>query len=197
MSSTNFIFFFRLTYPQRRTHHQEVMAVQARATLAAGLEGRLIDAGRLLLVRTLGEGGYGVVYLAVEQQGNSVLSSLLAKPKEYAVKVLPKLDSSTLVGECQAREIATHKDMSHHPGVVTLHDVIEDDEFIFLVLDYCPGGDLYSAIIERQVFHEKDALLKSVFLQIVDAVKACHDNGIYHRDVKPDNVFVSADGSKA
>ncbi|KAI0088818.1 kinase-like domain-containing protein, partial [Irpex rosettiformis] len=158
--------------------------------------GQTIDAGRLLLVRLLGEGGYGVVYLAVEQQGNSYLPSFLASPKQYAVKVLPKIDSSTVEGECQSREIVAHKIVSDHPGIVTLHDIIEDEQFIFLVLDYCPGGDLFSAIIERQVYQGKDALLKSVFLQIVDAVKSCHDQGIYHRDLKPDNIFVSADSSK-
>jgi serine/threonine protein kinase len=163
---------------------------------ASGLEGQTIDAGRLLLVRILGEGAYGVVYLAVEQHQSSSASSSHVHPKEYAVKVLAKVDSSTPVGQCQSREIVAHKIVSDHPSVLTLHDVLEDDQFIFLVLDYCPGGDLYSAIVDRQAYYEKDALVKSVFVQILDAVKSCHDLGIYHRDIKPDNVFVSQDSSK-
>ncbi|KAI0694226.1 kinase-like domain-containing protein [Cytidiella melzeri] len=173
------------------------MALQSSTPSASGLEGQTIDAGRLQLVRVLGEGAYGVVYLAIEQQEISASSSVGTIPKEYAVKVLPKVDSLSPVGQCQSREIVAHKIVCDHPGVLTLHDVIEDDRFIFFVLDYCPGGDLYGMIVTRQAFHENDALLKSVFVQILDALQSCHNKGIYHRDLKPDNVFVSADDSKA
>ncbi|THH01300.1 hypothetical protein EW026_g1369 [Hermanssonia centrifuga] len=156
--------------------------------------GETIDAGRLKLVKVLGEGAYGVVYKAVEQP--CVSSSSTSSPKEFAVKVLRKADGSTPEGQCQSREIVTHKIASEHPSVLTLHNVLEDDSFIYLVLDYCPGGDLYSAIVERSSYCKNDALIKSVFIQILDAVQSCHDKGIYHRDLKPDNVFVSDDDSK-
>ena len=84
------------------------MTTQSSASSASGLEGQTIDAGRLLLVRVLGEGAYGVVYLAVEQQSTAGSSSSV-DPTEYAVKVMPKFGMSTPEGECQSREIVAHK----------------------------------------------------------------------------------------
>ncbi|KAJ3558251.1 hypothetical protein NM688_g1030 [Phlebia brevispora] len=156
--------------------------------------GETIDAGRLQLVEALGEGAYGVVFRAVEQLGAT--TSLFKSPKEYAVKVLHKAHGATSEGRCQSREIVLHKIASEHPNVLTLHQVIEDDWFIYLVLDYCPGGDLFGAVLERRMYCQNDALIKSVFVQILDAVQSCHEKGIYHRDLKPENVFVSKDGSK-
>lgn len=158
------------------------------------LAGQAIDAGRLRLEKVLGEGAYGVVYRAVEQ--HSVGSSSKQAPTQYAVKVLVKADGSSAEGKLQSREIVAHKITSEHPNVLTLHDVLEDDHFMYLVLDYCPGGDLYSAIVERRSFCQNDALVKSVFVQILDAVQSCHEKGIYHRDLKPDNIFVNGDDSK-
>lgn len=171
------------------------MTFQSSAPSASGLVGQTIDAGRLKLVKVLGEGAYGVVYHAVEQHEGAGGSSSKTSSQEFAVKVLTKVDSQSPVGQCQSREIVAHKIASDHPGIITLHDVVEDDWFIFLVLDYCPGGDLNNAVVERQVFCQNDALIKSVFVQILDAVQSIHDKGIYHRDLKPDNIFVSEDCS--
>lgn len=173
------------------------MSAQSNTSLASDLLGHTIDAGRLKLVETLGEGAYGVVYRAVEQHTAASSSSSKKKaPNQYAVKVLLKADGASIEGECQSREIVTHKIASEHPNVLTLHDVLEEGRFIFLVLDFCAGGDMYGAVVERHAYCEDDALVKSVFVQILDAVQSCHDQGIYHRDIKPDNIFVNADDSK-
>ena len=158
--------------------------------------GRTLDAGRLELVEVIGEGAYGVVYLAVERQGDAPSSGTPSHPKQYAVKVLQKAADWTVMGQCQSREIVAHKIASSHPNVLTLHGVFEDKTALYFVLDYCSGGDLYSAIVEKHVFARNDALIKNVFVQILDAVQSCHDQGIYHRDLKPDNIFLSADGTQ-
>ena len=166
------------------------MFTSSSSLSAAGLLNFSLDAGRLQFVELLGKGSYGVVYRAVEQRG------FFRAAKEYAVKVMDKADDSTIEGRCQSREIVAHKIVTGHPSVLTLHDVLEDDKFIYLVLDYCPGGDMYDAIARRNLYHQNDALVKRAFVSLIDAVQWCHDKGIYHRDLKPDNVFISSDGSK-
>ncbi|OBZ70469.1 Negative regulator of sexual conjugation and meiosis [Grifola frondosa] len=142
----------------------------------------------LRLRKVLGQGAYGVVYLAED-----ISSSSRKEPSHYAVKCLLKHPAGSEYARQQAREIAYHLALSHHPNVVTLHCVIEEEFYTFLVMDYCPGGDLFNTIIERAHFVDNDAAVKNMFLQLLDAVQTAHDLNIYHRDLKPENILCSAD----
>ncbi|THH32551.1 hypothetical protein EUX98_g1635 [Antrodiella citrinella] len=155
--------------------------------------GQVID-GRLQLLEVIGEGAHGVVYRAVEVPPAG--SSPSPNPTVYAVKVQYRGGRSTRKGQAQAREIVTHMIASDHPNVLTLHGVIEDDQFVFLVTDYCPGGDLFTVMIEQKKYARDDYIAKKIFLQILDAVESCHAKGIYHRDLKPDNIFLNADATE-
>ncbi|KAG9582548.1 Pkinase-domain-containing protein, partial [Aureobasidium melanogenum] len=64
----------------------------------------------------------------------------------------------------------------------------------FVVMEFCPEGDLFSRITEQGFYIGQDALAKNAFLQILEAVEFCHSVGIYHRDLKPENILVSSDG---
>lgn len=112
----------------------------------------------------------------------------------YAVKCLNKVGLDERQRSFQRREIALHTLASHHPNVVTLHQVIEEETVIYVVLAFCEEGDLFGMITERQRYLGDDALIRHVFLQIIDAVASCHNLGIYHRDLKPENILCSADG---
>lgn len=144
---------------------------------------------RLRLQKILGNGAYGVVYLAHD------LSTPPVDPHYYAVKVLLKHPKGSELAFIQEREIAYQKSVSHHPHVVKLHEVIEEEYYIYLVMDYYSGGDLYGAIAERRAFVNNDEQIRRIFLQILDAVHCCHDTGVYHRDLKPENIMCSGDGS--
>ncbi|KAH8096586.1 Pkinase-domain-containing protein [Cristinia sonorae] len=151
--------------------------------------GRIISAPgvRLELKDILGSGAYGVVYLAQD------LSDPLAQPPAlFAVKCLLRHPDGSDYARAQEREIVLHKAASPHPNVVTLHHVITEERYIYLVMDYCPGGDLFGAIIDWGTFEGNDDAIKKVFLQLIDAVDFCHDLGIYHRDLKPENIMCSA-----
>ncbi|KAF9819473.1 hypothetical protein IEO21_02081 [Rhodonia placenta] len=143
---------------------------------------------RLRLLKVLGTGAYGVVYLAHD------MNSPAHSPAHYAVKCLLRHPEESEHHSLQQREIAYHTKASSHPHVVKLHDIIEEKYYLYLVLDHCPGGDLFSAIIERGEFANNDARIKRTFLQLLDAVHGCHDLGIFHRDLKPENVLCSHDG---
>ena len=137
---------------------------------------------RLELISILGVGAYGVVDTAVD-----ISTNLL-----YAVKALNKIGLDARQLKCQQREIKLHYLASQHPNVVSLTRIMDSPQCTFVVLEFCPGGDLFSSITEKGNFVGNDFLAKSVFLQILGAVEFCHELGIYHRDLKPENILITA-----
>ncbi|CAK5274521.1 unnamed protein product [Mycena citricolor] len=146
--------------------------------------GTLIDNGALELIEVLGVGGYGVVYRAVDAHSP-------ASSRQFAVKCL--LNSQTCATsrkrQLHIREIALHQLSSAHPNVVTLHRVVEDDKYTFIIMDFAPDGDLFSQILYGCRYLGNTRLIKHIFNQLLDAVEYCHSLGIYHRDLKPENVL--------
>ncbi|WAR59599.1 hypothetical protein PtB15_11B239 [Puccinia triticina] len=163
----------------------------AKASTASNhnLVGHRIDHGRLEFMSVLGLGAYGVVYLA-----RDLTSPDMEQPKMYAVKALNKIGLDARQKSFQRREIALHSLASSHPSIVTLHAVIESPSCIFVILDYCPDGDLFGMITEKQRYLGKTAAIKAVFIQIIEAVQFCHRLGIAHRDLKPENILCKARG---
>ena len=145
--------------------------------------GTLIDNGSLELVELLGQGGYGIVYRAFDTRSPIPIS--------YAVKCLPHAHASRSSRRRQLhlREIRLHKLASAHPNVVSLHRVVEDKDFTYIIMDYCEDGDLFTQILHQRRYLGQDELVKHVFLQLLDAVEYSHSLGIYHRDLKPENVL--------
>ncbi|KAI0360604.1 Pkinase-domain-containing protein [Trametes cingulata] len=156
--------------------------------------GKTIDEGRIRLVEVLGEGAYGVVFRAVDEFAPASSSS--PEPKQYAVKIMEKADPNSHRWLYQQREVAAHLRVHDHPNIVSIQGAYECPYFIYIVLDLCTGGDLFNPMIDRLVYSRNDALLKRVFVQLLDAVQHCHDRGIYHRDLKPDNILTNEDGTE-
>ncbi|CAO3592345.1 unnamed protein product [Absidia cylindrospora] len=90
----------------------------------------------------------------------------------------------------QRMEIGLHARLSGHPHIVQLDRVIRQPNYTHLVMEYAPEGDLFTAITERDLFAGDHPLIRRVFLQLLDAVEHCHLNGVYHRDLKSENVLV-------
>ncbi|KAH7910281.1 serine/threonine protein kinase, negative regulator of sexual conjugation and meiosis [Hygrophoropsis aurantiaca] len=145
--------------------------------------GTLIDNDTLELVEVLGVGGYGVVYRAVDTR-DPLLHS-------YAVKCLVSshMQHGSRQRQLHIREIALHRLASVHPNVVTLHRVVEEFNYTYIIMDYASDGDLFSQILHSCRYLGHDHFIKHIFLQLLDAVEYCHSLGIYHRDLKPENVL--------
>ena len=143
--------------------------------------GRVLD-DRYELVEFVGEGGMAVVYRAVDKRtGHSVAVKILKPEYIHDAEFLARFE----------REAATASRMSHH-NIVNLLDVGQEGEMRYLVMDYVNGQTL------KDVIRQKGALPPNVSAQIairiLSALQHAHNNGIIHRDIKPQNVLVNADG---
>jgi len=87
-----------------------------------------------------------------------------------------------------------HYQVSAHPNIVSLLRIMDTREHTYVIMEYCPEGDLFSNITERGRYVGDDIAAKIAFLQILDAVSHCHRLGIYHRDLKPENILVTQGG---
>lgn len=144
----------------------------------------LLLAGSLELTGILGVGAYGVVYTAIDIHTNT----------PYAVKALNKIGLDPRQRRFQQREIQLHHEASHHPNVVSLVKIMDSEDCTFVILEYCPEGDLFTSITEGGYYIGNDLLVRTAFLQILDAVDFCHSISIYHRDLKPENILVTDGG---
>lgn len=136
------------------------------------------------LVKVLGIGAYGVVYKAVDIHTGTL----------YAVKALNKRGLNERQRLFQQREIQLHSEASRHPNVVSMLNIIGSSECTYVILEYCPQGDLFTNITDKGHYAGNDYMAKNAFLQILDAVEYCHSRMIFHRDLKPENVLVTNDG---
>ncbi len=151
------------------------------------LSGQSFDNGRYRLIRTIGSGAFGVVYRAREhipESNNTVIR---------AVKVSPRFPKGSFHRLTQDREITLHRRVSNVPNVVTLHCVVYENGYQYMILDYHGGGDLRRIIDKKRSLARNEPVLREIFLQIIDAVEACHAKGVYHRDLKPENILVNDD----
>ena len=143
--------------------------------------GKLLD-NRYELVEFVGKGGMALVYRAIDRRtGHNV-----------AVKILrPEYNQDAEFTNRFEREALTASKMSHH-NIVNLLDVGQDGDIRYLIMEYVNGQTL------KEVIRQKGALPPSVAAQIgiriLSALQHAHNNGIIHRDIKPQNVLVHEDG---
>lgn len=141
-----------------------------------------ILADRYRLTEQIGMGGMAIVYRAVDlRTGHNV-----------AVKVLrPEFnEDSEFIGRFQ-REAEAASKMTHH-NIVNLLDVGMDGENRYLVMEYVQGKTLKEVIQERGKL--SPPLACQIAIRILSALEHAHRNGIVHRDIKPQNILVHADG---
>lgn len=141
-----------------------------------------IAAGRYPIVRELGSGGMGVVYLCDDSElGRQVAIKTLIRSWRSSKEVVSMFLS-------EARALAG----LDHPGLVRVHDVLAEEEagerVPYLVMEYVKGQPLESLISERSL---PLATALSLLAEIADALAYCHTRGILHRDVKPANILVT------
>ncbi|PRD26032.1 UNVERIFIED_CONTAM: melk [Trichonephila clavipes] len=132
--------------------------------------------GQYVLHKTLGTGGFAKVKLATHELSG----------EKVAIKIMNKASLGDDLPRIQL-EIEALK-ILNHPNICKLYQVIETEKNYFIVLEYCPGGELFDYIIERDRVTEKEA--RVFFRQIIAAVSFIHEKGYAHRDLKPENLLL-------
>lgn len=87
------------------------------------------------------------------------------------------------------KEIFLHMKVNHLNHVAKIHKVLNSKSIIFIVMDYYPL-DLFTSIVEHKHFQDKPFLIKKVFTQLCLTVLNCHNLGLYHCDIKPENILL-------
>jgi len=146
-------------------------------------DGQVILAGRYRVIRELGHGGMGVVYLAEDQDLES---------RQVAIKMLPPvLAKNPRAIKALKKEALLAMQLSH-PHIVTLRAFEQSDEGVFLVMDYVEGKSLEEVLAEKERLDEEEVI--RIFKPIAEALDYAHSKRVIHRDVKPSNIIVASNG---
>ncbi|MEW2610104.1 serine/threonine-protein kinase [Streptomyces sp. NPDC047880] len=143
-----------------------------------------VVAGRYRLEERLGRGGMGVVWRATDQLlGRSV-----------AVKELP-YDETLSAAQARRRRDRTLREARavaqlSHPHIIVVHDVVEDGERPYIVMELVEGGSLADRLAHQGPVDATEAA--RIGIALLGALSAAHAAGVLHRDLKPDNVLLEA-----
>ena len=161
-------------------------------------QGSTLQGGRYRIERVLGQGGFGITYLAVQ----SGLERKVAI-KEFFMKELCNRDGSTshvTLGTEGSREtVARFREKFlkearniarlNHPHIVRIHDIFEENGTAYYVMEYAEGGSLADLVKSKGCLSESEAT--SYIHQIAEALAYIHGENMNHLDVKPANILLN------
>jgi serine/threonine-protein kinase len=150
----------------------------------AGVSERALLASRYRIIRQLGQGGMGSVWLAEDTRLDGKL---------FAIKMLPSILVANKRAYNQLKAEALVSMKLTHPNIVTLRAFEANNGNPFLVMDYIRGKTLDRCLVDWDVLNEME--LVSLLRPVAEALDYAHAKGVVHRDVKPGNVMVAEDGT--
>ena len=127
----------------------------------------------------IGKGKFGLVKCGINKETN----------KQVAIKIMAKknMDKSDL--ELAKVEIDILK-ISQHPNIIKLYDIYENENYIYIIMEYCSGGDLLS-YFEYYEYQLKETKVCEIIHKLSMAIYFLHSYGIVHRDLKPENILMT------
>ncbi|GMM33941.1 hypothetical protein DASC09_012660 [Saccharomycopsis crataegensis] len=153
-----------------------------RQTQFLRLKRTKLSAADFQTVSVIGKGAFGEVKL-VQKKDNG---------KVFAMKTLLK---SEMFKRNELAHIKAERDIlaqSDTPWVVALHYSFQDAKYLYLIMEFLPGGDLMTLLIRLNTFTED--ITKFYMAECVLAIEEVHKLGYIHRDIKPDNILIGSDG---
>ena len=138
-----------------------------------------IRIGPFKLLDKIGNGKFATVSLGIHEETK----------EKVAIKQIKKSELNT--DNLLTKEISIQK-ILFHPYLTKMYCVIEKEDSIFIVTEYCAKGDLLNFMIENRVFEEEEAC--KIFQQVLSSLEYLHNNNISHRDIKPENILLNEFG---
>lgn len=136
----------------------------------------------LQILKLLNKGGMGAVFLAFQH----------SQKRKVAVKFLSPALEANKRGVARFEKEAEILSEFNHPNIVQCYGSGEEKSLKYIVLEYIEGERLADLIKKKKSLSSGEAL--EITLQVCKALKAAHEKGIFHRDVKPENIFITPEG---
>ncbi|MDJ0897623.1 MAG: protein kinase [Xenococcus sp. MO_188.B8] len=143
--------------------------------------GKRLNHGKYIIEQELGRGGFAITYKA----SNTVLNQVVViKALKERLRQAPNFLKQQQQFQAEARRLAK----CSHLNIVRVSDFFVDDGLPFIVMDYVPGPTLDQLVLPNRPLCEEVAL--HYIRQVGDAVQTIHQNGLLHRDIKPQNLIL-------
>lgn len=163
---------------------------------------RTVLEGKYLIGRVLGEGGFGITYLAWELTSNHIVAVKEYFPANLAERVHTAANPLTVRVRRQndvryyrkglegfQREVLNLSQCQNLPGVVRILDYFEKNNTAYLVMNYVNGITLKECLMQRGApFPEQELLM--ILRPVIESLEVVHKRGLIHRDITPDNILV-------
>lgn len=133
----------------------------------------------------IGKGKFGIVKIATHKKTK----------QQYAIKIISKNAMTVQDLELALTEINILK-LCQHPNIIKLYDVYDSPDFIYIIMEYCKGGDLFT-YIESRHFKLEEKKVAEIIHKLSMAIYYIHSFGIVHRDLKPENTLMTDNTDKA
>src|SRR5438067_12056815 len=162
----------------------------ARSGAEAGEERNQVKLGRYEIVRELGKGAMGIVYLAKDPLIGRLVALKTIRPSAHADDEDTREFQARFVREAQAAGIL------NHPSIVTVHDIGQDEPSAtsFIAMEYVEGQNLKEVLAQGRPLSFEQAA--DIFARVAEGLDFARAKGIVHRDVKPANIIL-IEGNRA
>ena len=158
--------------------------------------------GKYIVGRAIGYGGFGITYIGYDYALGHKIAIKEYLPGEFSTRCMGETSVSVFEGEKseqfysgiekfvdEARKLAKYRDIN---GVVSVYDSFKENNTAYIVMEYLEGKTLKEVLNERGKMDFDEAL--GYMVPILDALTEIHKDGLLHRDISPDNIFVTYDG---